>query len=416
MSWIRLFIILFLVLLPCGNVSSGTTPAGNFCRTNLTLRIDPTFSGDRLPDEVRLWYSRFWGGLRNPGQYPNATTLAQSNNTYNYGRSLNTHMTTILQMLRVTGDRQLLDEVDRLAELMRAQLRDWSITTYGDSTYQTDGYLNWQYNYDAGYTGTDAHVMDEILSHSFVASFAYAFHVNRDIDPRYAERAQFWTDYLKNHFEAKWRKRNKIPTGFPFLEKKLTHPYMQFVRYHYYMAKLTGDKAYEVEALRMAGNLNNQIKQVTTPIGAGSMWDHAMTVLGVRSLGPQQTHYARYTVQAAADLADEGFSIFGQTGYMDRMAVTLVNYVVNDHLRAYAAKIDGSGSGGESLGRYAISPWAMLGRWDKTGKLKFETDRLYRKIELLPEKPLGIYLPAGMVYSLINQKNKPAAGVRRNNN
>jgi hypothetical protein len=82
----------------------------------------------------------------------------------------------------------------------------------------------------------------------------------------------------------------------------------------------------------------------------------------------------------------------------------------------YAAKIDGSGTEGESLDRYAISPWAMLGRWDKTGKLKVETDRIYRQIELLPEKPLRIYLPAGMVFSLMNQKNQPAAIIHRNNN
>ena len=405
MSCIRLCFIWVLVLLPCGALSSEPPQAGDFSRTNLTLRIDPTFKDDRLPAEARLWYSRFWEGLRNPHQYPNATTFAQSNDTYKYGRSLNTHITTILQILRVTGDRRLLDEVDRLTELMRGQLKDSSILSKGGTTYQADGFENWQYNYDADYIGTDVHVMDEMLAHSLVASYAYAFHVNRDLDPRYAERAKFWTNYLKKHFEAKWRKRNKIPTGFPFMEKRLAHPYMQFVRYHYYMAKLTGDKTYENEALRMAGVLNNQVKSVPTPIGTASMWDHAMTVLGAPSYGAQPTGYARITVQAAADLAAEGFNIFGQAGYMDLMAVTLVHYVIDGNRSAYAARIDGSKSGGESLDRYAISPWAMLGRWDKTGKLKIETDRIYRKIELLPAKPRRIYLPAGMVFSLINQKN-----------
>ena len=405
MFCIRLLFI-FLFLLPAGQVSSATTQAGNFGRSDLTLRIDPTFNEERLSTEAHLWYRRFWEGMRNPNQYPNATVAAQSNNTYRYGRTMNTHMTTIMQMLRVTGDRQLLDEVDRLTQLMRAQLKDWSITTYGSTTYKTDGYLNWQYDYDAGYTGTDVHEMDEMLTHSLVASYAYAFHVNRDLDPRYAERAQFWTNYLKNHFEAKWRKRKNIPTGFPFLEKKLAHPYMQFVRYHYYMAKLTGDKAYETEALRMTGNIKNQIKSRPTPIGTSSLWDHAMTVLGAPSLGAQPTHYARYTVQAAADLAAEGFSIFGQVGYMDRMAVTLVHYVIGGNRNAYAARIDGSKLGGESLDRYAISPWAMLGRWDKTGKLKIEAERIYRKIESLPEKPRRIYLPAGIFSSLMNQNEK----------
>jgi hypothetical protein len=410
MFCIRLLFI-FLFLFPGEAVSSATTQPGNFGRSDLTLRIDPAFNEERLSTEAHLWYRRFWEGLRNPHQYPDATTLAQSNNTYSYGRSLNTHITTILQMLRVTGDQRLLDEVDRLTELMRSQLKDRSILTKGGSTYQSDGYLNWQWHYtsDAKYSGTDVHVMDEMLTHSLVASYAYAFYLNRDLDPRYAERARFWTTYLKNHFEAKWRKRNKIPTGFPFLEKKLTHPYIQWIRYHFYMARLTGEKAYENEALRMSGILKEQIKAVSTPVGTGSMWDHAMTVLGARSYGAQPTHYARYTVQAAADLADEKFSIFGQAGYMERMAVTLTNYVMGGNRNIYAEKIDGSGTGGESLDRFAISPWAMLGRWDKTGKLKIETERVYRQIELLPEKPLRIYLPAGMVFSLMNQKNKPTA-------
>ena len=382
------------------NIAEDTPIYDSSTRTPLSLRIDPSFTVDSLPADTRLWYNRFLAGMRNPNQYPNATVAAQSNNTYRYGRTMNTHMTTIMQMLRVTGDRQLLDEVDRLTQLMRAQLKDWSITTYGSTTYKTDGYLNWQYDYDAGYTGTDVHEMDEMLTHSLVASYAYAFHVNRDLDPRYAERAQFWTNYLKNHFEAKWRKRKNIPTGFPFLEKKLAHPYMQFVRYHYYMAKLTGDKAYETEALRMTGNIKNQIKEVSTPIGTSAIWAHGMTLLGGTATGIQSTSYARYTVQGAAEMAAEGFSIFGQAGYMDRVAVTLANNIMDGNLSAYAEYIDGSGSGGAQLDTYAISPWAMLGRWDKTGEVQVETDRVYRKFESSPENPKRIYLPAGMVYLL----------------
>ena len=100
-------------------------------RTALSLRIDPNFTEDSLSPEARVWYDRFLASLQNPSQYPNATSLASSNDTYNYGRPLNTHITTILQVFRLTGDRRLLDEVDRLAQLMRAQLKDWSILTKG---------------------------------------------------------------------------------------------------------------------------------------------------------------------------------------------------------------------------------------------------------------------------------------------
>ena len=242
--------------------------------------------------------------------------------------------------------------------------------------------------------------MDEMLAHSLVASFAYAFYVNRDLDSRYAERAQFWTDYLKNQFEAKWRKRKGIPTGFPFLTKELTHAYLQWIRYHYYMAKLTGDQAYMDEAVRMAGNIKDQIQLVSTPIGTADFWYHGMTLIGASSTyGPQPTHYARYTVQAAADLAAEGFNIFGQSGFMDRMANTLSYFIMNS-TSSYAGNIDGSGTP-ESYDRYSISPWAMLGRWDNTGKIQSETERVYKLIESSPDNPRRVYFPAGMLYMLM---------------
>ncbi len=376
------------------------TPPTPTTRTALSLRVDPNFTEDSLSPEVRLWYDRFLASLQNPSQYPNATSLASSNDTYNYGRPLNTHITTILQVFRLTGDRRLLDEVDRLAQLMRAQLKDWSILTKDGTVYQADGYLNWLYNYDAGYIGTDVQQMDEMLAHSLVASFAYAFYVNRDLDSRYAERAQFWTDYLKNQFEAKWRKRKNIPTGFPFLTKELTHAYLQWIRYHYYMAKLTGNQAYMDEAVRMAGNIQDEIQQVSTPIGTADFWYHGMTLVGASSTyGPQPTHYARYTVQAAADLAAEGFNIFGQTGFMNRMANTLSYFIMNS-TSSYAGNIDGSGTA-ESYDRYSISPWAMLGRWDNTGKIQSETERVYKSIESSPDNPRRIYFPAGMLYMLM---------------
>jgi hypothetical protein len=390
--WILLELLVILV------TPSASAEINN--RAPLSLRIDSALKSNHLSPEARLWYDRFWAGLQ--GSSADATALAQSNNVYDYGRRLNTHITSILQMLRVTGDRRLLDEVDRLTQLMRAELKDCSILTQGGSIYQADGYLNWLYLREKhdDYHGTDVHEMDEMLAHSLVASIAFAFYVNRDLDPRYAERAEFWTNYLKNHFEAKWRLRKNIPKGFPFLEKKLSHVYIQFVRYHFYMAKLTGENAYENEALRMAGILMDHIQPVSTPIGTGALWDHGMPIIGGRTLGAQPVNYARYTVQAAADLAAEGFSIFGQSGFMERMAVTLANKVLVG-TSAYAGRIDGRVIGGTTLGQYAISPWAMLGRWDSTGKIRKETERLYLEIEPTLESPGRIYLPAGMVYMLI---------------
>ncbi len=398
-------IVVTLILSLFTTLPTVATTATGPSRSSLSLRIDPDFSRERLSPSVRLWYDRFWAGLQNSNQYLNATELARSNDTYNYGRALNTHITSILQVLRVTGDRRLLDEVGRLSELMRGQLRDWSVLKKGGKQPEVDGYVNWLYNHDPEYIGTDAHEMDEMLSHALVASMAYAFYINRDLDPRYAERAHFWTNYLKNQFEAKWRRRKHVPSGFPFLEKKLTHVYVQWIRYHYYMARLTGEKSYEDEALRMALIIQSQIREVPTPIGVAAMWDHGMPILGETSFGAQPCHYARYTVQAAADLTAEGFSIFGEPGYMDRIAVTLVYFVIGDGkiVDVMPFKIDGSGVPKEKIERFAISPWTMMGRWDSTGKILAVSEKIYRSVEPDPEHPRSIYIPAGMIFSLLKQ-------------
>jgi hypothetical protein len=370
-------------------------------RTNLSLRIDSNFSRNQLSAEARLWYDRFWAGLQSSRPSIDATALAQSNNVYDYGRRMNNYITSILQVLRVTGDQRLLDEVDRLAQLMRAELKDWSIITRGGTKFEADGYLNWLYlrEQHADYHETDVHEMDEMLAHSLVASIAYAFHVNRDLDPRYAERAKFWTNYLKNHFEAKWRARNKKATGFPFLSKNLAHAHTQWIRYHFFMHHLTGEQGYLAEAQRMTDLMAPELQHVSTSSGTATIWDHRLPLLGGSKLGIQTTSYARYTVQVMAELAAERFSIFGQPGFMERVAVTLSHFIM-DSTSSYAGRIDGSGDR-ETYDRYAISPWAQLGRWDKSGKIKKETDRVYRLIESTPENPRRIYLPGGMVFQLL---------------
>jgi hypothetical protein len=243
--------------------------------------------------------------------------------------------------------------------------------------------------------------MDEILTHSLVASFAYAFHVNRSLDPVYAERADFWTDYLENHFEAKWREREGIRSDFPFLEKKLTHAYVQWIRYHYYMHGLTGREGYYDEAVRMADVIGRHVTTVSTPLGTAAQWDHGMPIIDGSSHGMQRTNYARYTVQGMADLACEGFSVFAESGFMEQVATMEAHFVMDSHAPDdYAYRIDGSGPGGESLSRFGISPWTQLGRWDASGRVVSISDEAYENLESSSSNPRRIFIPAGMVFSL----------------
>jgi hypothetical protein len=239
-------------------VSPPLKPVGTY-----SLRGNPNFSSSRLPSEMRLWHSRLWEGIEKVEASENVLNpeeLAASGDLYKLGRFLNVYVTSLLTSLRVTGDLALLDEVDRLMEVARGELND----------YNADGFLNWRYlNEDADsssrpFYGDDYHVMDDILTHSMVAAVAAALHENAAFSTRYAEHAAFWTNYLKNDFEAKWRTRNEVPSGFPFLTRDLTHPYAQWIRFHHYMYTLTGEVGYAREAARMAEQVAVFMREVYT--------------------------------------------------------------------------------------------------------------------------------------------------------
>jgi hypothetical protein len=365
------------------------------------MRVNSDFNVNYLPFEIRQWHIRLQNGLKNSRNRTYYTNLAESNNTYNYGRQLNTYITTLLNLLRVTNDPLLMVEVDRLSEILRKQLNDKSIISLQEAEFVKDGFLNWQYRRDNKYFGTDLHEMDEMLTHSLIAAIAYAYHVNSDCENYYEAKAAFWINYLENHFEKKWRIRKNKPKDFPFLEKKLTHVYAQWIRYNYYMAKLTGKNNYLEEALRMSAIIHQHIFGTASGTGRHLTWDHGMPILGTPAHGPQPLQYARYTLQAAADLAMEGFDFFGKPGYMEKLALTVRHFVLADKTgRSFPYRIDGADLGRETPSRFASSPWAMLGRWDPSGEIVMISKKVYDLTEPSNDKPMNIYIPAGIVFSL----------------
>ena len=355
------------------------------------LRGDPNFDPNRLPGEMRLWHRRLWDGidyLNAQDSAINPESLAASGDLYALGRSFNTYVTTLLNALRVTKDPALVGEVDRLLEIARGQLAD----------YNGDGFLNWRYlneNADSSsrsFYGDDRHVMDDILTHSLIAAAAGALRENAGFNPRYAEHAAFWTDYLQSHFEAKWRRRNDVPSGFPFLSRDLMHPYVQFIRYHYYMSKLTGDEDYLREAERMAALVPQQVREVYTPGGPAYVWNQRFLPEGDGdTLMCQPFVYLQLTFQAFEDLAFEGFSVFDDA-FMQRVATSMTSLVTRNSYKDFATDICGGtfqagfrpfweGDGGITY-HFVNQPYAEIGKWDATGQLRRNVERAYREVDL----------------------------------
>jgi len=375
-----------------------------------SLKGNPAFERSQLPPEMRRWYDRFWSTVEDPKlDYPplNPTSLAQSGDLYQLGRNLNVYVTSMLNMLRVTGDLALLDEIDHLMGLVQGTLRD----TNGD------GFRNFRYLRTAGgskFYGDDRHEMDEVLTHSFLAAVAYAFKENAQYSDRYAEQAAFWTDYLKNDFEAKWRARNDEPSGFPFLTFDLTHPYVQWIRYHYYMAKLTGEGGYYREAERMAELVAEHMREVYTPNGPAFVWDHRfLPDTDNGPLGCQPFIYVQYTIQGFQDLYLEGFSVFADDRFLQKAATAISEFIIDNGSHSFAQDIC-SGTYQRGLrpntgDRGVVSlflnyPFAALGKWDATGETEEITREVYRRLEDDPDAPHHYNLPAMMVFMLAGER------------
>ena len=301
----------------------------------LSLRGDTGFEARDLSPELRELHTRMWGTLRDPANLRSARDQANSDDIYRYGRTFGGHVTAVLTALRVTGDLELLDYIDDLAERMRAELADGWRSTRDRTDGTRDGYLNWVYRYSAtpSHQGKDTRVIDDIQTHAVVAHFAHAFAINSDqVSPAgidYAERAEFWTDYLVNHFEAKWRERNDVPSGFPFIVRTQTTTYYAWTRWHYYMWKLTGQEAYLREAHAMAGNIWAEIRVVDGASGPAYVWASGLLELGDSQRRLQPTNYLSVVYGAIVDFHMEGFHNWASTDHMRAFTRTLTEFVID---------------------------------------------------------------------------------------
>lgn len=345
--------------------------------------VDPNFSTAKLSADQRLWYERLWQSI-NGDTYPNPDFYAASNDTYSIGRTLQPHILALYTAFRATGDVRLLDEMDRLMEIARAQLAD----TNGD------GYLNWLWQNDSNsiYYQTDLHEMDEILAHSLVAFYAYVIRQNEDIKPQFRQHADFWQDYLINHFMAKWAERG----GGSFrIDKSLAHPYAHLMTFYYYLYRLTGDLAYLEEAERRADVLNGMMVQEAN----GSFtWDHRVPNMGNAPIACQWVDYARYTLSAFQEMAYEGFSYYADDEYMAHYAVTIRENILKQNGTVIADDVCGSTIEPITPMRYSLSFLACYSRWDASGRIERESVELFLEADNDPSTT--VFVPACMVWLL----------------
>ena len=379
---------------------------------DLSLRGTTEFDARTLPTEVRCWYEELWSVITDERLARVTTERAASDNLYTYARALQTHVVALLTALRVTGDLALLDEVDRLAQHMRAALDDsWRGRARSDRG-GSDGYLNWVWRGSDSrqYAGRDIHATDEMRTHALVAEMAYAFAINADLaSPNgvdYGERAEFWQTYLVDHFEAKWRERNDVAwPRFPFLSRPHMHESTTFVRYHHYMSLLTGKSAYAQEARRLSRIVLDNMREAPTPTGPALVWPRSVLSEGGKEDYLMPTTYGRYVMADAVDLFLEGFDDWGDVGVPAAMARTLTQFVMDDGTDSFARDIGGGvaragiAPSARSWARftdqkYVISPYVLVAAWDDGTKIVDVSRAVYATRS---SSQRDVFIPVGLL-------------------
>lgn len=398
---------------PEGCRLEGDVPTGGAFVPDMDLRGDPSFDLASLPADVRCWYEALWDVLEDPDRSQYLTRRAARADLYTYSREINNMFVALLAAFRVTGDLALLDEVDRLAQHMRAQLDDaWTGSARRDQGSK-DGYLNWVWDQDNSDThkGRDLHEIDEMRTHAMVAQLAYAYAQNADLrSPNgvdYAERADFWADYLKNHFEAKWRERNRVPwPRFPFLERPHLHETLEWVRYHHYMYLLTGEEPYEAEARRLSRVAFENFREADTPSGPALVTPRSVLSMGGTLDYLLPSVYFRHVVATVVDLHFEGVAPWGDREVMEMLARTLSEFILDGGSSGYARDVGGgqSRAGLKASGEgdwsrispsvYNISAFALLAAWDDSGEVAEVSAAVH---EHRGEAEKYVYVPSGLL-------------------
>ena len=394
-----------------------------------------------LDPEVRLWHERLRSAV--DASREAMVFRARRDDTYDMGRWLFQYHAALLLGLRVTGDLRYLDEVDVVAEAMREQLEDgWcgdvarsvDVNVRYGTVREPDGFRNFRLRAEPGRDYCrDTGDLNEALVHGHLAMVMYAYHANRHLqspsDVDYGERADFWLAYLRDDFEAKWRRRSG--TQWPdmdFMSLKFCHTYSQMLLYYHFVGLrlLEDGSADAAPYLRQAARLTDGLYDVPyvpgrrpggfidveTPLGSavvysfGAPGDDDVTDVHLEAC---PVTYARYMLTSAMVLHLENVPGWSDDLFR-RIATGLAYYVVDteplDARRLpFAAGVSGDRRvagmpattyrSRTSIGDYSRAPFAAYAAWDASGTLDRVSLEVYESSERNPNRPEQVFIPAG---------------------
>jgi hypothetical protein len=431
-------------------------------RTLTTWTIERSFEVAQLEDpQTRAWYERVYAEIAHERTrsclpptatpedyplYPASGTLAACSGVKHYvGRGLNFYVTSLLNLFRLTGDEQLLQEVDRVMELARSRLSD----TDGN------GFRNWRWL--KRIDEHDFNAKEDALAHGFIAQVAYVFERNAAFstpEHPYGARAAAWRSYLRDDFEAKWAQRSTTRTSQGLPRHSLFHPYMELLRYTVYMAKLfPEDPRYATLRDEMTRVALSEFVEDQTPAGPALVWSHRMrwAVSGPEvCLDFQMGTYPQQTMMVFVGLALEQHGGFADRQRLRALSRTLSESLLEPNpwgltykdvggLRNGSLELSGSRRtvtiGGwcfqeapasimgreadnfRSAGSYRLLPWGFLAAFAPEPGVPLEATTIYRTNRDVYGDPLSsatptsaVHIPAAMAFARLFHAQGHALG------
>ena len=412
---------------------------------SLAGRVD--FDSSELTSEQRVWYERLWSAV--DASLDDMVAMMHQDDAYDVGRWAFQFNHALLTGLRTTGDLHFLDAVDAVAEAIRAQLDDrWCggvarTVSLGDrygEVEERDGFVNLRFRHQGGiHYCRDTSDLHEALAHGHLALLMYAYHVNRDnpspsgID--YGERADFWLDYLRNHFEPKWRERSGVAwPDMDFIDLKFCHTYHQMLLLYTFVGWRLADEGsaeaepYLHQALRLTDSMfevpyDRNRRQpggfiaVETPLGDAVVYSFGApggTAVADTHLEACPLTYARYMLTSVLNLYLEGLQRWDDD-IMERLGHGLAYFAmdtdpVTGRSAPFAAGVSGDGGVSDltpteyrsrvSLGRFNMTPFAAFAAWDTSGTVQRISLAAYEAWEDDPEAPLEVHVPAAFLLTV----------------
>ncbi len=422
-----------------------------------SLRGDPSFAVSSLSADQRVWFDRSLASIQ--GQVSAMVSRAQRDDMYLFGRTLYEFSASALLGLRATGDLRFLDALDPMLQALRAQLYDgWcdgvDSTVYVNARYGTvvekDGYRNFRFRYESGRDYCrDTGDLNEALTHGHLAMVMYAYHVNRDlVSPAgvdYGERADFWFDYLRNDFEAKWRGRTGVAwPAMDFIDLKFSHTYNVFTLYYYFMGQRLASvghrdaAAYLAEAVSLTDAMFDQayvpgergggFVEVSAPTGDAVVYSFGApgrSEVEEAHLEASPMTYSRYALSAVLALRLEGVARWDDAAMM-RLSNGLTSYVldiprVTSSKDSFAAGVTGSETVAEmppttyrsrlTVSRYAETSIPAFMVWDGSGTIETLSLQVFGATESNPSSPSNAGIATSMLFVEMATAGAPSGSV-----